>query len=105
MHTQLTEYQEKVLRNSYEGKTIYQLTGTNNILLDKYYLYPVKGKKYSLSQNKHGEHSINKDAFHKLLDEDLIQKRNNSSILPEFEITRKGLEQILGHTNFTAYQT
>jgi hypothetical protein len=100
MHCKLTDYQIKVLSNAFEGKVLYQHTGENNKLLDEYYCYPIVGEKYSLPRSKHGDHSINKFAFNKLLSEGLIEPDG----FMRFIITRKGQEQIMGHKNFKAEQ-
>lgn len=98
MHTTLTDYQEKVLRNCFEGKTIYQILGEGGKLEDEYYFYPVWNEKYSLPRVKAGHHTIKKAAFHKLLSEGLILREGDR----EYVITRKGQEQIMGHDQFTA---
>ncbi|MNL51334.1 hypothetical protein D3C87_1744240 [compost metagenome] len=98
MHYKLTDYQTKVLRNAFDGKTIYQIIGCNDQLEDEYFFYPVEGEKYSLPRNRHREHTINKFTLRKLIEYGLIEPDADG----DFIITRKGQEQIMGHTNFTA---
>jgi|GEM_PF-1760598 len=97
LHCKLSNYQYKVLRNCFDGKTIFQIIGEGEQLEEEYYFYPVYGETHSLSRTRHGHHTINKHAFKKLLSKGLIEL----SGFRDFIITRKGQEQILGHTQFT----